>query len=104
MDIVVTVRGDSGWVDVTHNYLVDRKPELALSNRVKVGETLKLRYTIGVESPIDDVECRFWVMGASGRNLEIDFETAQMQITPVESGTVAPGIEQREYTVSPAAP
>lgn len=102
VDIVVTVRGDSGWVDITHNYLVDRKPELALSNRVKVGETLKLRYTIETESPNDDVECRFWVMGTSGRNLELDFETAQMRIAPVEPGTVAPGIEQREYSVSPA--
>ena len=92
VELVVTLKGRSGWVDFAHNFLVGLRPRHVWSDRLEVGETLELRYTVGTGSILEMVECRLWITDFEGEDLTLEFQKATLDITtlpasspPVES-------------------
>ena len=81
VEIVVTLDGRSGWIEFAHNFLVTRQPHHVWSERLEVGDTLKLRYTVGTETVLNEAECRLWITAYEGEDLALDFETASLDIT-----------------------
>jgi hypothetical protein len=90
IEIVVELRGASGSVDLVHNFIVNRQPFESWEATVRAGETLRLHYTIGAESRLEDAECRLWVTGSEGVDLELGFESAKLEIIPLPSSEPVP--------------
>jgi len=90
VEIVVKLDGRSGWVDVAHNFLVDLKPLHVWTERIHVGETLNLRYTVGAKSVLEKVECRLWITDFDGDDLSLDFEKAELDISVIPPSEPAP--------------
>jgi arylsulfatase A-like enzyme len=90
VEIVVELRGAPGSVDLVHNFIVDRQPYESWDKTVRTGETLRLHYTIGTDSLLDEAECRLWVTDSEGTDLELVFHTAKLEIVPMPSSEPVP--------------
>lgn len=80
VEIGAELHGTSGWIEFTHNFVVDRRPVLAWSERIQVGETLQLEYTVGTEHRLEDVESRMWVTSSDGVDLSLTFSSAALSV------------------------
>jgi arylsulfatase A-like enzyme len=90
VEIVVELRGARGWVDLVHNFIVDRKPYESWEQTIRAGQTLRLHYTIGADVDLDQAECRLWVTESQGTDLELVFHTARLEIVPLSSSEPVP--------------
>jgi hypothetical protein len=100
VEIVARLEGTSGWIDFAHNFIVDRRPVVALSERMHVGESLRLDYTVGTEYLLSDVESRMWVTASEGQNLTLQFPSATLSITVLDRSDPVPETAVREFQVS----
>ena len=87
VELVVTLKGPSGWVEFAHNFLVGLRPRHVWSGRLDVGETLELRYTVGTESILERVESRLWITDFEGEDLTLEFQRATLDIRPLPASS-----------------
>ena len=96
VELVVTLKGRSGWVEFAHNFLVGLRPRQVWAERLEVGETLELRYTVGTESILEMVECRLWITNFEGDDLTLEFQRATVDINPLPASS--PPVESTVHT------
>jgi hypothetical protein len=87
VELVVTLKGRSGWVEFAHNFLVGLRPRHVWSERLEVGQTLELRYRVGAESILEMVECRLWITAFEGDDLALEFQRATLDIHPLPASS-----------------
>lgn len=102
VEIVVTLDGRSGWIEFAHNFLVARQPHHVWSERLEVGDTLKLRYTVGAETVLDEAECRLWVTDFEGEDLALDFEKASLDVTVLPASSPPASSRVHTYEIARA--
>jgi phosphoglycerol transferase MdoB-like AlkP superfamily enzyme len=90
VDIEVELNGAPGWVDFSHNFIVDRQPYYSWSERINVGETLRLRYSVGTESSLENAECRLWITDFEGDGLDLDVKSATLDLIPLPPSEPVP--------------
>jgi hypothetical protein len=73
--------------------------EIARSGRLKVGQTLTLRYSVRAGFPLDQLESRMWVDEIDGSDLSLKFVEASIQVIPGAAGSAGAGIEERQLLV-----
>jgi hypothetical protein len=99
VEIEVDLVGDSGSLEFHHDLIVGRSQAYHRRGALNVGETLKIRYSVFTEIPLDAVESRFWIEKIQGRALALDFSVASVRMEPTTGGAVEPGILEHLFVV-----
>ena len=100
VEIEVRVTGTSGWVDLVNNFVVNLKPHYTRSARVKAGQTLRLRYAVNTEFDLENTECRLWITGFEGKDLALEFESAELVLAPFTSHQPVAEIDEQTFEIS----
>jgi arylsulfatase A-like enzyme len=103
VDLEVVVRGDEGVVKLKHD-LIGRRTRIYRREipGMMPGDRLVIRYAYDSPTPLDRMECRFWVEKHEGRNLVLSFDKARMRLVPLPPGKVSArrgGLEEVEFSV-----
>jgi hypothetical protein len=90
VEIVVKLEGPAGWVDLVHNFTVDRQPYYSWDQRIGVGETLHLGYSVGTETSLENAECRLWITDFEGDDLDLVVQSAHLDLVPLSPAEPVP--------------
>ncbi len=103
VEILAALHGNSGWLEFAHNFVVERRPVLAWTGKIRVGETLRLEYTVGTECPLADIESRMWITSSEGEDLVLRFSSASLSTEVLARSQSVPetGLKILEINRSP---
>ena len=99
VDIEVGLTGGLGELRFYHDLTIGQRPEYLRSGLLKVGETLRIRYSVTAESALNDIESRFLIHEINGQGLALDFTTARIRLTPMTGEPDDSGIVEHLFVV-----
>ena len=88
-----------GALSFSHDVIIDRRQQYLRTDRLGVGQTVRIRYTVLTQTVYDGVEFRFWVEAVNTSGLEVVTKTACIKMSSSRSAHLKYGLTEYEYQI-----
>jgi arylsulfatase A-like enzyme len=89
-----------GAVTFSHDLILDRRQQYLRTGRLRVGQTVRIQYTVLSQDIYEEVELRFWVEAVNMSGLEVVTKTARINMSSSKSTDLPYGLTEYEFQIS----
>ncbi len=98
-EIEARLTGEQGSIRFHHDLIVGRRQEYVRTDRLTVGESIRIHYSLEAAVPLTNIESRFSIDNIEGPDLELDFTIARVRIVPTAGTASIEGITEHLYLI-----
>jgi hypothetical protein len=91
---------EGGALTFSHDLILDRRQQYVRTGRLRVGQTVRIRYTVVSQVVYEQVEVRFWVEAVNMSGLEVVTKTARIRTSSSRSANLRYGLTEHEFQMT----